>query len=70
MLIADYKQTGLSIEAHLERSITLMASVMTVPNNNLLLHAPEIGGASFYAMLQHESHRGSSANHLMLGNRN
>jgi hypothetical protein len=27
----DYKQTRMSTEAHLERSITVMASVMTVP---------------------------------------
>ena len=31
VLMPDYKQTRLSIEAHLERSITLVASVMIVP---------------------------------------
>jgi hypothetical protein len=31
VLMLDYKQTRMSTEAHLERSITVMASVMTVP---------------------------------------
>jgi hypothetical protein len=34
------------------------------------MYSPEIGGASSSTLIQHESHGGSSLNHLMLGNRN